>query len=258
MSASATSIPATAKPALTAAASQCPTAPFPTAVGACAAPKTWATATAPSSAWSKASTQNGKSSSSGKTFNRLAYVGLDGGKIGALTLGLQNTVIQDLMADHFDPLTVGNYAENSWLPVAMGRVRADNAFRYANTLGDLAVIGQWSNGDKWSDRAAGQQMGISLRYTIGQLGLGGAFQKTFGANDSDKRQQVWNLSASYQFEVVKVFAGYFNGKDQTNWVNGIMGRAVDNNSTLDRKDNGYFLAPAGRPPALDHHRRRLL
>ena len=55
--------------------------------------------------------QNGKSSSSGKTFNRLAYVGLDGGKIGALTLGLQNTVIQDLMADHFDPLTVGNYAE---------------------------------------------------------------------------------------------------------------------------------------------------
>ena len=185
--------------------------------------------------------QNGKSSSSGKTFNRLAYVGLDGGKIGALTLGLQNTVIQDLMADHFDPLTVGNYAENSWLPVAMGRVRADNAFRYANTLGDLAVIGQWSNGDKWSDRAAGQQMGISLRYTIGQLGLGGAFQKTFGANDSDKRQRVWNLSASYQFEVVKVFAGYFNGKDQTNWVNGIMGRAVDNNSTLDRKDNGYFL-----------------
>ena len=103
------------------------------------------------------------------------------------------------------------------------------------------MIGQWSNGDKWSDRAAGQQMGISLRYTIGQLGLGGAFQKTFGANDSDKRQQVWNLSASYQFEVVKVFAGYFNGKDQTNWVNGIMGRAVDNNSTLDRKDNGYFL-----------------
>ncbi len=34
--------------------------------------------------------QNGKSSDTSKTFNRLAYVGLDGGKIGALTLGLQN------------------------------------------------------------------------------------------------------------------------------------------------------------------------
>ena len=118
------------------------------------------------------------------------------------------------------------------------------------------MIGQWSNGDKWSDRAAGQQMGISLRYTIGQLGLGGAFQKTFGANDSDKRQQVWNLSASYQFEVVKVFAGYFNGKDQTNWVNGIMGRAVDNNRIA--RTTATSWAPAGRPPALDHHRRRLL
>ena len=63
--------------------------------------------------------QNGNSSSSGKTFNRLAYVGLDGGKIGALTLGLQNTVIQDLMADYFDPLTVGNYNENSWLPLSL-------------------------------------------------------------------------------------------------------------------------------------------
>ncbi|MCP8713125.1 porin, partial [Streptomyces sp. AC04842] len=157
--------------------------------------------------------QNGKASDTSKTFNRLAYVGLDGGKIGALTLGLQNTVIQDLMADYFDPLTVGNYNENSWLPAAMGRVRTNNAFRYSNTLGDLAVAAQWANGDKWSDRAAGQQMGISLRYTVGQLGLGGAFQKTFGANDSDLRQQVWNLSASYQFESAKIFAGYFNGRD---------------------------------------------
>ena len=191
--------------------------------------------------------QNGKSTNSSKTFNRLAYVGLDGGKIGALTMGLQNTVIQDLMADYFDPLTVGNYAENSWLPAAMGRVRADNAFRYANTLGDLAVIGQWSNGDKWSDRKAGQQMGISLRYTIGQLGLGGAFQKTFDGGDSDKRQQVWNLSASYQFEVVKVFAGYFNGKDQTNWVSGSWAARWTRPAPWIARTTATSWAPAGRP-----------
>ena len=41
----------------------------------------------------------------------------------ALTMGLQNTVIQDLMADYFDPLTVGNYAENSWLPCNGSRPR---------------------------------------------------------------------------------------------------------------------------------------
>ncbi|CUI79620.1 porin [Achromobacter sp. 2789STDY5608621] len=182
--------------------------------------------------------QNGKSSDSSKTFNRLAYVGLDGGKIGALTLGLQNTVIQDLMADYFDPLTVGNYNENSWLPAAMGRVRNNNSFRYSNTLGDLNVIAQWANGDKWSDRKAGQQMGVSLRYTVGQLGLGAAYQNTYEGNDSELRQRVWNFSASYQFESAKVFAGYFNGRDQTGWVNAVMGGTTT--AQLDRKDNGYF------------------
>lgn len=182
--------------------------------------------------------QNGKATDTSKTFNRLAYVGLDGGSIGALTLGLQNTVIQDLMADYFDPLTVGNYNENSWLPAAMGRVRNNNTFRYSNTLGDLNVIASWANGDKWSDRKAGQQMGVSLRYTVGQLGLGGAFMRTYEGNDSELRQQVWNFSASYQFESAKVFAGYFNGRDQTGWVNAVMGGTTT--AQLDRKDNGYF------------------
>ena len=182
--------------------------------------------------------QNGRASDTSKTFNRLAYVGLDGGKIGALTLGLQNTVIQDLMADYFDPLTVGNYNENSWLPAAMGRVRNNNTVRYSNTLGDLNVIASWANGDRWDDKKAGQQMGISLRYTAGQLGLGGAFMKTYQGTDSDLRQQVWNLSASYQFESAKIFAGYFNGRDQTGWVNAVMGGTTT--AQLDRKDNGYF------------------
>ena len=77
---------------------------------ACVARKTWATATAPSSAWSKASMSRTASPPiPARPSTASAYVGLDGGKIGALTMGLQ-TVIQDLMADYFDPLTVGNYA----------------------------------------------------------------------------------------------------------------------------------------------------
>lgn len=182
--------------------------------------------------------QSGKASDPSKTFNRLAYVGLDGDGIGALTLGLQNTVIQDLMADYFDPLTVGNYAENSWLPAAMGRVRNSNTIRYSNTLGGLALIASWANGDKWSDRKAGQQLGVSLRYTVGQLGLGAAYQNTYNGDNADLRQRVWNLSASYQFDDAKVFAGYFNGRDQTGWVNMIMGGA--STAELERKDNGYF------------------
>ncbi|VFR70464.1 outer membrane porin protein precursor [plant metagenome] len=182
--------------------------------------------------------QDGRASDSGRTFNRLAYLGLDGRELGILTLGRQNTVIQDLMADHFDPLTVGNYNENSWLPAAMGRVRNDNTLRYANTLGGLAMVASWANGDNWDDRKAGEQMGASLRYTVGQLGLGVAYQHTRAGTDSSSRQRVWNLSASYQFDSAKVFAGYFNGRDETGWVNAVMGGTTT--ADLERKDNGYF------------------
>ncbi|MGE8640060.1 MAG: porin [Achromobacter sp.] len=183
--------------------------------------------------------QNGNSSATGKTFGRLAYVGLDGGGIGTLTLGLQNTPMFDLLADHFDPLTVGNYDQNAWLPAAMSRVRTNNMTKYANKLGDLDLALSWANGESWEDHKAGQQYGASLRYMIGQFGLGAAYQQTYDGGNSDLRQRVWNLNASYQFDGAKVFAGYFNGRDETGWVNAVMG-GTTTASGLDRKDNGYF------------------
>ncbi len=182
--------------------------------------------------------QNGRGSDTSKAFSRLAYVGLDGGQIGTLTLGLQNTPMFDLLADYFDPLTVGNYDQNAWLPAAMSRVRTNNMTKYANTFGDLSMVLSWANGEDWDDHKAGQQYGASLRYTIGQLGLGAAYQQTYAGTDSDLRQRVWNLNASYQFDGAKLFVGYYNGRDETGWVNGVMGGTTTAN--LDRKDNGYF------------------
>lgn len=182
--------------------------------------------------------QNGNGSDPDKTFSRLAYVGLDGGSLGVLTLGLQNTPMFNLLADHFDPLTVGNYDQNAWLPAAMSRVRTSNMFTYANTLGDLALVLSYANGEDYDDHKVGSQYGASLRYTFGQFAVGGAYQQTYSETSSDYRQRVWNLNASYQFESAKVFAGYFNGRDETGFVNAVMG----GNPVvgLDRKDNGYF------------------
>jgi predicted porin len=182
--------------------------------------------------------QNGRGSDPSKTFSRLAYIGLDGGSIGALTLGLQNTPMFDLLADYFDPLTAGNYDQNAWLPAAMSRVRTNNMTKYSNTIGDLAFVLSWANGDDYNDHKAGQQYGASLRYTVGKLGLGAAYQQTYDGTDSDLRQRVWNLNASYQFEAAKVFAGYYNGRDETGWVNAVMGG--EQAPGLNRKDNGYF------------------
>lgn len=67
--------------------------------------------------------QNGERSDPDSFFNRHAYVGLDGGEIGAISLGRQDTPLFTILADSYDPLTVGNYAQNSWLPVAMSRAQ---------------------------------------------------------------------------------------------------------------------------------------
>jgi predicted porin len=133
---------------------------------------------------------------------------------------------------------VGNYDQNAWRPAAMSRVRTNNMTKYSNTIGDLAFVLSWANGDDYNDHKAGQQYGASLRYTVGKLGLGAAYQQTYDGTDSDLRQRVWNLNASYQFEAAKVFAGYYNGRDETGWVNAVMGG--EQAPGLNRKDNGYF------------------
>ncbi len=57
--------------------------------------------------------QNGQRSDSNRLFSRQAYVGLDGGSAGAISFGRQDTALFTLLADTFDPLTVGNYDQNS-------------------------------------------------------------------------------------------------------------------------------------------------
>ena len=50
----------------------------------------------------------------GTLFSRQAYVGLSNEQWGALTFGRQYAPAYDTLGDIFDPLTVGNYWQNSW------------------------------------------------------------------------------------------------------------------------------------------------
>ncbi len=63
--------------------------------------------------------ENGRYSDSSREFNRAIYVGLES-KYDTLMLGRQKTPLFDMLASTYDPLTVGNYFENAWLPVALG------------------------------------------------------------------------------------------------------------------------------------------
>ncbi|MDQ8033489.1 porin [Bordetella genomosp. 1] len=185
--------------------------------------------------------QNGQRSDPDSFFNRHAYVGIDGKQWGAISLGRQDTPMFTILADQYDPLTVGNYVQNSWLPVAMSRARSSNSVRYRNNqLAGFDVILSYAFSDSFEDHKLGRQYGGTLSYTTGPFSIGGGYQLTNSAADSDLEQRVWNVNASYNFDPVKVFAGYFNGRDETGWVNAVMGSELPTNG-LQRKDNGYFL-----------------
>jgi predicted porin len=195
--------------------------------------------------------QNGIQSDSDRLFNRRAYVGLDGGTAGAISLGRQDTPLFTILGDTFDPLTVGNYEQNSWLPVAMSRGRNSDSVRYRNNkLGGFDVILSYASGDSFEDHRLGQQYGGTLTYTTGPLTVGGGYLLTRSASDSDYAQRVWNLNAAYRlFDDTRLFAGYFNGRDETGFVNAVMGNTTLPDNGLERKDNGYYAGVTWQPMA---------
>jgi predicted porin len=197
--------------------------------------------------------QNGEESDPGRMFNRHAYVGLDGNQLGAISLGRQDTPLFTILGDTFDPLTVGNYEQNSWLPVSMSRARSSNSVRYRNNkLGGFDVILQYGFGEtqSYEDHKLGQQYGGTVTYTVGPLILGGGYQLTRAEDDSGLTQRVWNLNAAYSlFDNTRLFAGYFNGRDETNFVNAVNGVANPPAEGLERKDNGYYAGVTWQPTA---------
>lgn len=180
-------------------------------------------------------------------FGRQSWVGLSG-TFGKVSLGRQNTPLFDLMADHFDPLTVGNYETNAWLPAAATRIRSDNTIRYDGQFGPVAAAVSYSAGEQAGSARAGSQISSALRYNVAGFAVGGGFQQTVDKTAQRNKATTYNLSASYDFGVAKVFAGYYRLKDATG-LNGLFmsttgysTAATQSGNTVgvERKDDGYF------------------
>jgi predicted porin len=198
------------------------------------------------------SSDNGAMLQGGSLFGRQSWVGLQG-SLGKIRVGRQNTPLFDLLADHFDPLTVGNYASNSWLPAAGTLIRTPNMLRYDNDFGPVSASVSWAFGEQAGSLRTGSQFSSALRYTVGGFAIGGGYQQTVSATNSSYKDKVWNLSASYDFGPAKVFGGWFNIKDQTGLTGAYMAADSDIStgwttaSTVtatagnQRKDNGFFL-----------------
>lgn len=197
------------------------------------------------------SSDTGAAMQNGALFGRQSWVGLQGG-FGKVRVGKQNTPLFDLLGDHFDPLTVANYASNSWLPVAASLVRTPNMVRYDGDFGPVSAGVSYAFGEKAGSTRTGSQFSSALRYTAGAFAIGGGFQQTVSSANSSDKHTAWNLSASYDFGTTKLFGGWFNIKDSAGFTGAYMAADGDTSpwttaSTLtatagnQRKDNGFFL-----------------
>lgn len=200
--------------------------------------------------------QDGSASDSQRLFNRNAYVGLSS-QYGTLTLGRQKTPLFDLLGDTYDPLTVGNYFENSWLPGALGAgLYADNAVKYTGRYKGLTMAAMYSFGTNSESSGAGgfsgqvpghlgagTMYGFTMSYAAGPLSVAGGVQQN--SDNSNHKQTIFNANAVYAFSTTKVYVGYLHSKDDTGFVDTALAQqtlvpGVDILKGSGRIDNGPF------------------
>ncbi|CAB3792834.1 porin [Pararobbsia alpina] len=191
-----------------------------------------------------------------RLFNRNAYVGLSG-PYGTVTLGRQKTPLFDTLGDTYDPLTVGNYFENAWLPVALGAgLYADNAVKYVGSFAGLSIDAMYSfgtdstatgpggfSGQIPGHMGAGSLYGVTLSYTIGQLSFGGGAQQN--SDNSNHKQTVFNANAVYTFSEVNLYLGYLHSEDDTGFVDSTLAQqpiavSIDDLKNTGRIDDGPY------------------
>jgi predicted porin len=200
--------------------------------------------------------ENGQRSDPNRLFNRAAYVGLSS-QSGTVTLGRQKTPLFDMLAGTYDPLTVGNYFENAWLPVALGAgLYADNAIKYNGTVGGLTVAAMYSFGTNSSSTGAGgfsgqvpghmgagNMYGFTASYAMGPLSIGGGYQQN--SDNASNKQKIWNGNLVYTIGPAKLYAGYLHSTDDTGFVDSTLAQrdlvsGVDILKNSGRRDDGPF------------------
>jgi predicted porin len=151
----------------------------------------------------------------GALFGRQAFVGLSQEGIGTITLGRQYTP-EYLALSFADPFgtgmagTAANIIPNSGNAAS----RMDNTIKYASPLfyGINAELA-YGFGEVAGQSRAGRQVGASLGYASGPLGLRLGYHIKSNRNDTGPNQNGGNarnilLAGTYNFDVVKAHLAY--------------------------------------------------
>ena len=152
--------------------------------------------------------------SNNQLFQRQAYVGLSSDQYGTLTFGRQQTPFFEQMGNTYDPMTVGDFWQDSYVYNPVGPFLFTNSsVKYSNHFGGLQLEGMYGFGGVAGSVGANSMYGVTASYTLGPLSADVGFQQ----NDvSGKKFNILNLSAVYAFtQSVKVLGGWLHSQDNT-------------------------------------------
>jgi predicted porin len=193
-------------------------------------------------------------------FSRQAYVGLSNKEWGSLTFGLQYAPAYDTLGDLFDPLTVGNYWQNSWAYNGIGPyLEVNNSVKYQGSFYNLAIDALYGFSNQAGALGTGSTYAVELTYTYGPAMLNAGFQQVsvptsalgsstgpnVGSAINGAKSNFMHVSASYKVtEDIRLMAGWLRGQDQTGLTDVYMqqgGSPTFKGASPNRIDDTYYV-----------------
>ncbi|MFC5429825.1 porin [Paraburkholderia denitrificans] len=155
-------------------------------------------------------------------FSRQAYVGLSSDRYGAVTLGNQYAPLYDTMGDIFDPLTVGNYWQDSWMWNGIGPyLTINNSIKYKLSTNGFSIDAIYGFGNQAGAVGLGSTYAVELTYERGPALLGAGFQQTSvtqaqGSAINGAKINLLHVSGAYQITpAIRLLAGWLHAQDRT-------------------------------------------
>jgi len=171
---------------------------------------------------------DGQLASSSTMFSRMAYVGLASKRYGSVMVGRNMTPFFDTMGSIFDPLTVADYWQDSWIYNGIGPfLILNNSVKYVNDIGGLHVEGLYAFGNQAGAVGLGSSYAVELSYHYKAATLGVGFQQDDVASvainnmppSQTKNGAKFNLlhvSGAYQLTPsINLMAGWMHMQDRT-------------------------------------------
>jgi len=191
---------------------------------------------------------NGEATQGGRMFGRQATVGLRSDAWGQLDFGRQTNIASKYLVNVVSPFgTDFGLAKAGTTFAAANSVRYDNMVMYQtpNFSGFQFGVGYSFNNNgsqqfkqNGSDEPNNRAWTTGLRYANGPIAAAVTYDQlktaeTRPADEAGVSIKAWNLGASYDFEVVKVHAGF--GQARNGWLSPIEFADIESN------DGGFIV-----------------